>query len=56
MCGRSTFLDEKLKQLPKTPEKEQKPKYEVPKIKVLTEEEVLSAFQVTAAGTHMWWG
>jgi hypothetical protein len=34
---------------------EPKPKYETPKIKVMTEEEVLSAFQVTAAGTNMWW-
>jgi hypothetical protein len=32
-----------------------KTKYEAPRIKVLTEEEVLSAFQVTAAGTTMWW-
>jgi hypothetical protein len=32
-----------------------KEKYEAPRIKVLTEEEVLSAFQVTAAGTTMWW-
>jgi hypothetical protein len=56
MLGRSTSLDEKQKQSPKVPEKEQKPKYETPKIKVLTEEEVLSAFQVTAAGTSMWWG
>ena len=32
-----------------------KPKYEVPQVKVLTEQEVLSAFQVTAAGTSMWW-
>jgi hypothetical protein len=36
-------------------EERPKPKYEVPQIKVLTEEEVLSAFQVTAAGTSMWW-
>ncbi|MHB8653640.1 MAG: hypothetical protein ACYDA9_07160 [Terriglobia bacterium] len=38
-----------------TPEKPSKPKYAAPKIKVLTEAEVLSAFQVTAAGTTMWW-
>ena len=56
ICVRSTSLDEKQKLLPKPPEKEQRPKYEAPRIKVLTEEEVLSAFQVTAAGTHMWWG
>ena len=31
------------------------PKYDAPRIKVLTEAEVLSAFQVTAAGTSMWW-
>jgi hypothetical protein len=32
-----------------------KPKYEAPQVKVMTEQEVLSAFQVTAAGTSMWW-
>jgi hypothetical protein len=48
-------LDEKQKQLPKATESEPKPKYTIPQIKVLTEEEVLSAFQVTAAGTNMWW-
>ena len=37
-------------------EHESKPKYEAPEIKVLTEQQVLSAFQVTAAGTMMWWG
>jgi hypothetical protein len=36
-------------------EPDSKTKYEPPRIKVLTEEEVLSAFQVTAAGTTMWW-
>jgi hypothetical protein len=36
-------------------EKRPKPKYEPPQIKVLTEQEVLSAFQVTAAGSSMWW-
>jgi hypothetical protein len=36
-------------------EKQPKPKYETPQIKVMTEQEVLSAFQVTAAGTSMWW-
>ena len=36
-------------------EKRPKPKYETPQIKVMTEQEVLSAFQVTAAGTTMWW-
>jgi hypothetical protein len=36
-------------------ENEPKPKYEAPEIKVLTEQQVLSAFQVTAAGTMMWW-
>jgi hypothetical protein len=38
-----------------TKEAEQKPKYEAPRIRVMTEQEVLSAFQVTAAGTSMWW-
>jgi len=32
-----------------------RPKYEAPQVRVMTEQEVLSAFQVTAAGTHMWW-
>jgi hypothetical protein len=36
-------------------ENQPKPKYETPRIKVMTEQEVLSAFQVTAAGTTMWW-
>jgi len=36
-------------------ESQPKPKYETPRIKVMTEQEVLSAFQVTAAGTNMWW-
>jgi hypothetical protein len=36
-------------------EKRPRPKYVPPQIKVLTEQEVLSAFQVTAAGTSMWW-
>ena len=36
-------------------ESQAKPKYEVPQVKVMTEQEVLSAFQVTAAGTSMWW-
>jgi hypothetical protein len=39
----------------KKEKQDQKTKYEVPRIKVLTEQEVLSAFQVTAAGTTMWW-
>lgn len=56
MDGRSISLDEKQKQLTELAEKNEKPKYEPPQIKVLTEEEVLSAFQVTAAGTSMWWG
>ncbi len=34
-----------------------KPKYEAPSVKVMDESEVLTAFQVTAAGTgaSMWW-
>jgi hypothetical protein len=36
-------------------ESQAKPKYEAPHIRVMTEQEVLSAFQVTAAGTSMWW-
>jgi hypothetical protein len=51
-------LDEKQKQdqSPAATESKPKPKYEPPQIKVMTENEVLSAFQVTAAGTMMWWG
>jgi hypothetical protein len=30
-------------------------KYEVPKIKVMDEAEMLAAFQVTAGGTVSWW-
>lgn len=32
-----------------------KPAYETPKVKVMDEAEVLTAFQVTAAGATMWW-
>ncbi len=32
-----------------------KPEYETPKIKVMDEAEVLSAFQVTAANATLWW-
>jgi hypothetical protein len=32
-----------------------KPKYETPTVKVMDESEVLTAFQVTAAGASMWW-
>ena len=49
-------VDEKLAHPPITREKEARPKYEAPQTKVLTEQEVLSSFQVTAAGTAMWWG
>ena len=34
---------------------ESKPKYESPTVRVMNEEEALSAFQVTAAGSAMWW-
>ena len=34
---------------------ESKPKYETPRVRVMNEEEALSAFQVTAAGSGMWW-
>jgi hypothetical protein len=33
----------------------EKPQYEAPMIKVMDESEVLTAFQVTAAGGTMWW-
>lgn len=32
-----------------------KPEYEAPVVRVMNETEVLSAFQVTAAGTTTWW-
>jgi len=48
-------MEEKQKDSTTIKEAEQKPKYEAPRIKVMTEQEVLSAFQVTAAGTTMWW-
>jgi hypothetical protein len=48
-------MDEKQSNLPISVENHPKPKYETPRIKVMTEQEVLSAFQVTAAGTAMWW-
>lgn len=40
-----------------TSETSAKPKYEAPMVRVMNESEVLSAFQVTAAGTgaSMWW-
>ena len=31
------------------------PDYVSPEVRVMSEAEVLSAFQVTAAGTTMWW-
>ena len=34
---------------------EDKPDYVTPTIRVLNEEEALSAFQATAAGSGMWW-
>jgi hypothetical protein len=38
-----------------TPEINAKPKYEPPMVKLMDESEVLTAFQVTAAGATMWW-
>jgi hypothetical protein len=32
-----------------------KPKYETPSVKLMDESEVLTAFQVTAAGATLWW-
>ena len=32
-----------------------KPEYVAPVVRVMNEAEVLSAFQVTAAGTGTWW-
>jgi hypothetical protein len=32
-----------------------KPDYEPPMVRMMNEAEVLSAFQVTAAGTATWW-
>jgi hypothetical protein len=48
-------LDEKKNESPISVENQPKPKYETPRIKVMTEQEVLGAFQVTAAGSTMWW-
>lgn len=48
-------MDEKQDQAPVLTESQTKPKYEPLRVKVMTEEEVLSAFQVTAAGSQMWW-
>jgi hypothetical protein len=48
-------MEEKKKDAITIQEAGQKPKYEAPRIRVMTEQEVLSAFQVTAAGTSMWW-
>ena len=48
-------MEEKQKDSTTIKEAEQKPKYEAPRIRVMTEQEVLSSFQVTAAGTSMWW-
>jgi hypothetical protein len=51
------LVEEKQKQEPSSiaSESKPKPKYQTPQIKVMTENEVLSAFQVTAGGTMMWW-
>jgi hypothetical protein len=53
--GSGTSLDENQKQSPIPLESQPKPKYETSRVKVLTEQEVLSSFQVTAAGSTMWW-
>lgn len=34
---------------------EDKPEYAAPVVRVMSADEVLSAFQVTAAGTSTWW-
>lgn len=52
----SSPKDGKPNHSPSTTESQPKPKYETPRMKIMTEQEVLSAFQVTAAGTMMWWG
>ena len=43
------------RELEKAVSENRKPEYETPKIKVLDEAEVLSAFQVTAANATTWW-
>jgi len=48
-------MEETVRNPPSTVEDHNKPKYEAPRIRVMSEEEVLSAFQVTAAGSQMWW-
>jgi hypothetical protein len=32
-----------------------KPEYVAPEVRIMNEQEVLSAFQITAAGTSTWW-
>jgi hypothetical protein len=48
-------MDPKNETIKSTSKDSSKPKYAPPKIKVLNEAEVLSSFQVTAAGGTMWW-
>jgi len=36
-------------------EEAQKAEYEAPVVRVMSEAEILSAFQVNAAGTMAWW-
>jgi len=48
-------MDEKRQDSTTVKEADKKPKYVAPQIRVMTEQEVLSSFQVTAAGTSMWW-
>ena len=36
-------------------EQTETPEYVAPVVRVMSESEVLSAFQVTAAGTSTWW-
>ena len=40
---------------PMAEQKSVRPQYVAPEVRVMNEQEVLSAFQVTAAGTGTWW-
>jgi hypothetical protein len=42
-------------QVQKTASQDLKPKYEPPKVKVMDEAAVLTAFQVNASGATAWW-
>jgi len=49
------YTESKSQTLNSTDEVGQKPKYVAPSIEIMDENEALSAFQATAAGSAMWW-